>query len=138
MVKNYVKNKKNDSPKDLYTPKATRLHSGNLIKVTQEIYFPIVMACIRKDTTTLKYIQMLQSVAQRFEGVLRVYYSFDELFEHLSKQYDFHGTPTFLLLKKGVVLNSLLGNITYESLYRIIVDTFFVSENNTPRDGGCA
>ena len=110
---------------------AILIHNDNVILMMEERACPVLLACIRKDDKTLKHIHMLQTVAQKYEGILKVYFAFDDLFPYLSRTYNFHGTPTFLLLKNGKVQDLLLGNIDYDDLSKVLHDTFFSSDTNT-------
>lgn len=122
--------KNNDFTKRPHIWNATHIHNENLTLATQEKDCPVLLVCIRKDDKAPEYIHMLQATAQRFEGAIKVYFAFDELIPYLSRTYGLHGTPTFLLLRNGNVLDSLLGTIDYDDLSKILRDTFFSPDTN--------
>jgi hypothetical protein len=81
---------------------------------------PILIACLRDNKDYLSTLKELHSVALFSGPVLRVYYVLEDLLPYFEKRYSVSGTPTFLLIRKGVLLDSILGKSSDKVLMQCI------------------
>ena len=60
----------------------------------------------------------LESVAFYFHGKVDVYYALEDMHPYFAYGYGILGTPTYLILNKGTVLGTILGNNSHLKLIR--------------------
>lgn len=75
----------------------------------------LLVACIR-GTNYHEILEMIESVAIFFGPDLNVCYAREDLFPYFEKRFRVSGTPTFLLIKHGNILDSLLGTHSSQDL----------------------
>jgi hypothetical protein len=68
----------------------------------------LLVACIR-EINCHETLKEIKSVAAFFGPSLNICYALDDMFPYLVKRFSIAGTPTYLLLKNGNVIDSLLG-----------------------------
>ncbi|HOJ13689.1 MAG TPA: hypothetical protein PLS81_04530 [Deltaproteobacteria bacterium] len=81
---------------------------------------PILLACIRDDQPGHDIVQSLGSVASQAGEVVRVCYITEELFSCVKDRFCIVGTPTFLLIHKGRLVDRLLGKATTLQILRFV------------------
>jgi len=81
---------------------------------------PMLLACIRDDPSRHVIVQSLRSVASQAGAFVRICYVTDELFAFVKERFSIAGTPTFLLIDKGRLVDRLLGKATALQILRFI------------------
>lgn len=77
---------------------------------------PALVACIRRDRDYQDHLQLLGDVAAPAGSRLNVCVALDDLLPYFSYVYDLKGTPTFLLMHQGMVLDEILGKTSLKIL----------------------
>jgi hypothetical protein len=75
----------------------------------------MLVACIL-DIQYLETIEEIKSVAVYFGSYIKVCYALVDMFPYFEKQFSITGTPTFLLIKHGYILDTLLGKNSAQDL----------------------
>jgi hypothetical protein len=80
----------------------------------------IFVACIRDDIDYQETIDKIESVALFAGPDLRVCFALEDLLPYFEKRFFVSGTPSFLIIKNGVLLDSILGKISAQGLIDFI------------------
>jgi hypothetical protein len=79
-------------------------------------HLPLFIACIRKDENYHEILINLLSIAEYFSGRVMVFYALEDMFFYFRDTYNIKGTPTYLILHVGKILDIVLGNCHYNLL----------------------
>lgn len=93
----------------------TQITSDNLEGILKD-GTPVLVACIRRDRDYQDHLKLLGDVAAPAGSRLNVCVALDDLLSYFSYVYDLKGTPTFLLMRQGMVLDEILGKTSVEVL----------------------
>ncbi len=87
-----------------------RIQVDTVERYLDEDIGPILIACIRKDRDFQSHLDQLEDIAleSRKDGVM-VGYILDDLLTYFTNRFGIGGTPTYLMIRNGVVLGTLLG-----------------------------
>ena len=92
------------------------------VEITQAA-MPILLAWIHPDADHQSYRKLLAQIAAIFPNQLQIYLIRKDFSSALEKRYGIDGTPTFLLVQAGRVIQRLLGEVDSLTL------TAFVAQN---------
>lgn len=79
---------------------------------------PVLIACLRKDNDFQGHLEDLESLAHYFHGKMNVCHALEDVFPYFQKRYGISGTPTYLVLYRGDVLDAVLGKISVQELIK--------------------
>ena len=102
----------------------TRITADTLDAVLREEDNPVLLACIRNDVNLRETLQALETVAVYAGPAVRVCYATEEILPAAESMYQVTGTPTFLLIKRGELLDRLLGKTSAQGLLLFLGSTF--------------
>jgi hypothetical protein len=94
----------------------TRLLTSDDNNSIVEGSLPVLIACLWKDKDFEKNMKKLESIATYFYGKMNIYYALEDMFPYFRVKYGIPGTPTYLILYEGDVLETILGKISIQSL----------------------
>jgi hypothetical protein len=80
----------------------------------------VFVACIRDDIDYQETIGEIESVALYAGPDLRVCLALEDLLPYFEKRFFISGTPSFLIIKNGHLLDSFLGKISAQGLMDFI------------------
>jgi hypothetical protein len=92
----------------------THLGTDNIETLIQGMPF-LLVACIR-DSNDHVVLEKLKTTAVHVGPNVEVCYALDDLLPYFEKRYHVSGTPTFLLIRQGVIVDVLLGNQTAQDI----------------------
>jgi len=96
---------------------------------------PLLIAVLRKDPDLLEHLRQLMDVAMEFrEEVLVACYTLEDLLPYFADRFGVGGTPTYLMIKNGELLGTLLGKISRKSLIGFIQENLGVSGGSRHTD----
>ena len=101
----------------------THITADMMASVLEEEGEPVILACIRNDVNLKENLAVLDTVAAYVGPSIRVCYATEELFSMIENRYQVTGTPTFLIIKQGKLLDSLLGKTTAQNLMHFLKNT---------------
>jgi hypothetical protein len=82
---------------------------------------PLFIAVLRKDQDLLEHLRGLMEVAMEFrEEVLVACYTLEDLLPYFADHFGVGGTPTYLIVRNGELLGSLLGKNSRNTLIGFI------------------
>jgi 3'-phosphoadenosine 5'-phosphosulfate sulfotransferase (PAPS reductase)/FAD synthetase len=81
---------------------------------------PILVAYIHFGFNFNKQIQVVKQVSEMLNGKVSIYLLDDTFINSFSARYRIYGSPTFLLLKKGVEIDRLLGEVDENTLFMFL------------------
>ena len=82
---------------------------------------PLIIACLLKDRDLAENLRQLQDVAAAFEEErLMACYILDDMLPYFSNRFHVGGTPTFLMIAKGVILGTLLGKNSSTAIIQFV------------------
>jgi hypothetical protein len=81
---------------------------------------PVLIACIRDDLDYHGTLVELETVAVYMGPNLKVYIASEDLLPFFERRYGITGTPTFLLIQHGDLIDSLLGKTSVECLLEFL------------------
>lgn len=93
----------------------TQITSDNLESILMD-GTPVLVACIRRDKDYQDHLKLLGDVAAPAGSRLNVCVALEDLLPYFSYVYDLKGTPTFLLMHQGMVLDEILGKTSLKNL----------------------
>jgi len=82
---------------------------------------PVVLACIRLDENYQQNITKLENISRYFSEQITVAYALEDMFTYFRDRYDIKGTPTYLILYEGRLIDAILGNSTQDQLIERIL-----------------
>lgn len=102
----------------------TRIQADMITRYLDDDIGPLFIACIRKDQDFQENLNQLEGIALGFrkDGVM-VGYILDDLLTYFTNRFGIGGTPTYLMIRSGVVLGTLLGRNSSPALVRFIKET---------------
>ena len=77
---------------------------------------PLLIACLKKDIDYHMHLKQLEEVATFFRDSISVCFILDDLYTYFKERYGVGGTPTFLVIKNGELLGTLLGKTPAHNL----------------------
>jgi hypothetical protein len=80
----------------------------------------IFVACIRDDIDYQETMGKIESVALFSGPNLKVCFTLEDLLPYFEKRFFVSGTPSFLIIKNGNLLDSILGKISAQGLMDFI------------------
>jgi hypothetical protein len=80
----------------------------------------IFVACIRDDIDYQETMGEIESVALFSGPNLKVCFALEDLLPYFEKRFFVSGTPSFLIIKNGDLLDSILGKISAQGLMEFI------------------
>ncbi|MGD0819449.1 MAG: thioredoxin family protein [Desulfomonilia bacterium] len=80
----------------------------------------VFVACIRDDIDYQETMGEIESVALFAGPNLKVCYVLEDLLPYFEKRFSVSGTPSFLIIKNGDLLDSILGKISAQGLMDFI------------------
>jgi hypothetical protein len=80
----------------------------------------VFMACIRDDIDYQETISEIESVALFAGPSLKVCFALEDLLPYFEKRFSVSGTPSFLIIRNGDLLDSILGKISAQGLMDFI------------------
>lgn len=101
----------------------THITAETMAAVIEEEDKPVLLACIRNDANLRENLTVLDTVAVYAGPSIRVCYATEDLFSVTATRYQVTGTPTFLVIRKGALLDSLLGRTTPQALMQFLKGT---------------
>ena len=81
---------------------------------------PVLIACIRDDIDYHETLEWLETVAVFAGPELSMYLVLEDLLSYFETRYGITGTPTFLLILNGKLMDSLLGKASVQDLMDFI------------------
>lgn len=94
----------------------TQLRNDNIGAVLGEEDHPIFIACLRKDKDYKLNRSQLEKIAAYFGDDITICFALDDLLPYFSERYGVGGTPTFLMIRQGELLDTMLGKESMQSL----------------------
>ena len=94
----------------------TQLRNDNIGAVLGEDDHPIFIACLRKDKDYKLNRNQLEKMAAYFGDDITICFALDDILPYFSKRYGVGGTPTFLMIRQGELLDTMLGKESMQSL----------------------
>jgi hypothetical protein len=76
----------------------------------------VLIACLRNDADHHKILDKIKPIAVFTGPDLRVCYAMEDLLPYFENRYMVMGTPTFLLIRQGKLLDSVIGGISAQDL----------------------
>lgn len=86
-----------------------KLETDNIGAAFKEENHPLLVACLKKDIDYHLHLKQLEEVAAFFKNSIRVCFILDDLYTYFKERYGVGGTPTFLVIKNGELVGTLLG-----------------------------
>lgn len=86
-----------------------KLATDNIGAAFKEENHPLLIACLKKDIDYHMHLKQLEEVAAFFRDSISVCFILDDLYTYFKERYGVGGTPTFLVIKNGELLGTLLG-----------------------------
>ncbi len=81
----------------------------------------LLLACLRKDRDLSENLSRLDEVASLLrEDGITMGYALDDMLPYFTDRFGIAGTPTYLMIRGGVILGTLLGKTTAPALIRFI------------------
>ncbi|MGO9145205.1 MAG: TlpA family protein disulfide reductase [Desulfomonilia bacterium] len=81
---------------------------------------PVLVACIRDDVDYHETLEGIETVAVFIGPELSMYFVLEDLLSYFETRYGITGTPTFLLIRHGDLMDSLLGKASVQDLMDFI------------------
>lgn len=96
----------------------TQIASDNLESILMD-GTPVLVACIRRDKDYHDHLKLLGDVAACTGSMLNVCVAPEDLLPYFSYVYGLKGTPTFLFMHRGMVLDEILGRTSLMNLLEL-------------------
>jgi hypothetical protein len=80
----------------------------------------IFVACIRDDIDYQETRAQIESIALFAGPYLKVCFTLEDILPYFEKRFFISGTPSFLIIKNGELLDSILGKISAQGLMDFI------------------
>jgi hypothetical protein len=96
-----------------------RIRIGTIESVLMEEK-PVLVACIRDDVDYHDALEGLETVAVFVGPELSMCFVLEDLLSYFETRYGISGTPTFLLIRHGDLMDSLLGKASVQDLMDFI------------------
>jgi hypothetical protein len=81
---------------------------------------PVLVACLRVDIDYQDIREEIETVAFFAGPGLRVCLALEDLLPYFEKRFSVSGTPTYLIIREGVLLDSILGKIPAQCLVAFV------------------
>ncbi len=99
----------------------TRLQPDTVAGYLDDDTGTLLIACIRKDRDFHTNLNRLGEVASLLrENGITIGYVLDDMLPYFSDRFGIAGTPTYLMIRSGIILGTLLGRTTVPALVRFI------------------
>lgn len=108
-----------------------RINLDNMESVLKENNH-VLIACTNVNEDYRELMRNLELVAAYMGMNVRIYYAMDDLLPYLEKKFHISGTPTYLLIKEGILVDSLLGKNSTQSLMSFLKPYLPVPSVDTP------
>ncbi|MEA2102996.1 MAG: hypothetical protein U9P80_10605 [Thermodesulfobacteriota bacterium] len=86
--------------------------------LVEENRLPVLLACISKDDDLEWVIHILEHVGQRLWSRIEIFLAIDDLVPFFMEKYGFEGTPSYILIQKGMPPEYMFGDISEDDLFR--------------------
>jgi len=94
----------------------TQLRDDNIGLFMEEEDRPVFIACLRRDKDFQENLNQLKRITAYFGKQLGVYFALEYLLPYFTKRYGIAGTPSFLLIRKGDLIDTMLGKNPTQSV----------------------
>ncbi|MBN2299411.1 MAG: thioredoxin family protein [Deltaproteobacteria bacterium] len=94
----------------------TQLGSDNIGVLMGEEDQPVLIACLCRDKDFQGNIRQLEGIAASFSHQLSVCFALEDLLPYFTKRYGIIGTPTFLIIRQGDLIETMLGKNPTQSV----------------------
>ncbi len=94
----------------------TQLRNDNIGVLIGEEDQPVLIACLCRDKDFQGTIQQLEGIAALFPHQLSVCFALEDLLPYFTRRYGVVGTPTFLILRRGNLIETMLGKNPTQSV----------------------
>jgi len=94
----------------------TLLRIDNIGVLIGEEDQPVLIACLCRDKDFQGSMRQLEKIAAWFERQLRVCFVLEDLLPYFAKCYGVVGTPTFLMIRHGNLIDTMLGKNPTQSV----------------------
>lgn len=94
----------------------TQLRNDNIGVLMGEEDQPVLIACLCRDKDFQGNIKQLEGIAASFSHQLSVCFVLEDLLPYFTKRYGVVGTPTFLIIRRGNLIEAMLGKNPTQSV----------------------
>ncbi len=102
-------------------PQITQLKPDTAARYLDDDTGTLLIACLRKDRDYRENLSRLGEAASllREDGIV-IGYVLDDMLPYFTDRFGIAGTPTYLMIRSGVILGALLGKTTAPALARFV------------------